>query len=162
MPMRDDYTPATRGDSAAEFKVRNPDWVAWPELASASAMRAALDNVAEQNPGAMSPEVLRAYRQALTAARSTEQVVGAATAYESVTPSGDKLRAVAESILTREQNQASGAYKGPTQIIIPGAGDVTTDAGQSRLLVGIAGAVAVVGLGVWAYRKAALFFLGAR
>lgn len=64
-------------------------------------------------------------------------------------PAGaDKITAAVRSMLQNEAAAASGQYKGPAQLILPGAGDVYTPQGKAKgyaILVGIGAAAAAAG-----------------
>ena len=66
-------------------------------------------------------------------------------------PGASELAAMVRTRWHQEKAQDSGAYKGPSQLVLPGLGDIKTDAGARRgkIALGVAGAVALVGLGIW-------------
>ena len=81
---------------------------------------------------------------ALRAAETWEKPVGDIPA-----PAGaEKITATVRSMLANEAAAESGAYKGPTQFLLPGAGDVATPGGKARaygILAGLGLAAAGVG-----------------
>ena len=66
-------------------------------------------------------------------------------------PGAAELAAMVRSRWDSERAKDSGAYKGPAQIILPGVGDVKTDAGarRAKVALGVGGALVVLGLGLW-------------
>lgn len=67
-------------------------------------------------------------------------------------PAGaDKIEATVVSMLQREAASESGAYKGPAQLILPGAGDVNTPAGRYRAWGILAGVLAATGAAGYVY-----------
>jgi hypothetical protein len=81
---------------------------------------------------------------ALRAAETWEKPVGDIPA----PPGAEKITEFVRSKLAKEAAKESGAYYGPAQFILPGAGDVATPGGKARAYGILAGlGLAAAGLG---------------
>lgn len=156
--LRDTDTTAGRQDTTSDWMSIRPDYVEWPSWAPASSMRQYVDRVATTK-GA-DPELLHGYREALREARNPDELVAAAAIYADVFPAGEELLATAQTIAQRERDLKSGAYRGPAQVLVPGAGDVATPEGKSRLAAIVVGGIVLVGAGAYLYQRVARFLLG--